>query len=224
MWLAGQAGKSIRCRAARGPPWKVRGDPGDESATRCPRRCGWVSHRGLEAPLSCRARLPQALRRPTRPAAHLGLLDDRQQRPLRTPTLLSERREARALRCPSAHAGVTLRHTSLVGLFVLGFAVTSPEYGVANALSTLLTVESLLFATLSLGVSLAGGTAFGRVHVLGPAALGSVAAAVIVLVALGASLRLARASPAPAGTGAQGRCCAPSACSWPSWRSQPLRC
>jgi hypothetical protein len=69
---------------------------------------------------------------------------------------------------------------------VLEIAATAPEYGIADALSTLLTVESLLFAALSLGVSLSSGTPFGRVHLVSPATLASIAAALIVVIAAGA--------------------------------------
>lgn len=71
-------------------------------------------------------------------------------------------------------------------MFVGLAAEAAHNFGASDALSTLLTVESFLFASLSLGTSLAGGTPYGRVHLVPPRVLGAIATAILVLLAVGA--------------------------------------
>jgi hypothetical protein len=67
-------------------------------------------------------------------------------------------------------------------------AIFSGDYTDAMALSTLLTVESLLFAALSVAVGLSGPTAAVRNLQISPRALGMIVAAALGFVALGGFL------------------------------------
>jgi hypothetical protein len=75
----------------------------------------------------------------------------------------------------------------LLGGTLLGVAATTPDtFTKGNMLSALLTTEGLLFAALSISVSLSGSSTFGPKTIIPPTALAFVAAGILSVVAIAA--------------------------------------